>query len=236
MTFDNQPLNDVALTATLLDEIELSLEFIFEFGKALEGAGWVISTADQFFAAPGKVRPAVQFHEVQTIQGFKAVRADGCALHIQIDSIRASWSKSSGCIYPRFEELLAVVRQACDLFEKVTGGALSIAVANLTYASVLETVEERPIGWFFKPSVLPAIAIGTLSQANAVWSEAGYDFRYTLVRTSDTTDYTIATAGGKRLDEGDNFWDVATQLNLKLNKLFKEMISQEVEKLWQLQY
>jgi uncharacterized protein (TIGR04255 family) len=231
LRFLNQPLNEVALNHSCAETVDFSPDIVYEIAKIADTEGWRIEKSDVTYISPGLPIEAVSIRAPQ----FKLVDPSGVSIVFQSNLVRVQWSKASGQPYPHFESLVKAASLAQSWYKAVAGEFRPVSVVNVVYTNYIEVTHEAEFRDLISPGFVPKIKEGMLRDFSLGWSEEQIDLRIQIMQVEPTAQHTktyiLSTVAGTNLESSDSE-SSSLKLNLKLNAMFGELITDKARLDW----
>lgn len=247
LDFDNLPLVEAVVRASLADPIKLKYAKLTDMHDALKGSFPHISEPQSYEAAPG-VSEQVEFGPGQLTGAILEGHSRGLRCTLQSRVVVMRWVKqliSDSPDYPRYPLLRDTLWKVTDAVKAAYElASLPIAVVNMSYVNFLHVSDFATV---LKDYFSPLVHISATDSAEEIrkvevsWREKGIDLRFHLEKTTakigenQVDGCLLTTAAGMHVSElGSDATTALDKVHSRLQEFFVAIISDRAKTEWQL--
>ncbi len=248
LDFANLPLVEVCARVSFESPVTLTYATVNGVYDRLRSSFPALTEPTRFEAPPGIEDAALAVGPGKITGAVYTGHSQGLNITLQGQVIVARWVKRVGdevSEYPRFPVLSQALWDALQAFREVAAGQVSrIVVANMSYVNFLRIRHSAPVLSRYFSDLAQVRATQNakeIHKTEVAWSESdGVDLRYRLEQvTAKVADekvdgYRLTTAAGTRLDTGADVTRTLDVVHNRLQLFFRDLISDEARKEWQL--
>ncbi len=246
LDFDNLPLVEVAVRATLEKPIAIKFSLLSKMHEELRDCFPTLSepryrdvppgVAPQFTIGTGQIPGAV-------FEGHK----EGLAISVFPDLLVARWQRPPAASlpdYPRFPALREALCNGLDAMRKAQGNENmpTIKVVNMSYVNLPRIAHAEPVlqDYFSRKAHVEFVRDAKIvHKAEVSWREHdGFDLRYCLEAVSEPIDeqtieaYCLTTVGGMCVQPPADVKSCLDTVHDRMQRLFRDLISDHAKRVW----